>query len=229
MGVPYIGAYFRSLDNDGAGTFSTGPSWPSTYRVWDVAAGNVDGDGKLDLITANSYLACATVFRGTGGGSLPPFLIDCAYGTSAGPVAVAVGDLDGDGYPEIVTADALDGFLSGSGGPGYVTVLRNLHSVVTGVPAAPRVPPSALAITRVWPTMAQSALHVAFALPSRGTVTAELYDVGGRRLARQDLGVLGPGAQDRSIALSGAIPPGVVWLRLREGGASAVAKAIIAR
>ena len=107
--------------------------------------------------------------------------------------------------------------------------MRNAHSALVGVPDAPRAPAAAaLAITRAWPTMASSELHVAFVLAARGEATFELFDLGGRRLARENLGILEPGAQQRVVHIGDRVPAGVIWLRL-QGAASAVTKAIVAR
>ncbi len=65
-----------------------------------LAAGDLDGDGKPDLVTANRISGRLDLLRGTGKGTFEPVrsipLDD--------PGDVALGDLDGDGRDDIVVA-----------------------------------------------------------------------------------------------------------------------------
>jgi hypothetical protein len=76
-----------------------------------VAAGDVNGDGFADIITGTGPGAPGghvKVFDGVTNAELSSFL---AYGGFAGGVYVASGDLDGDGYGDIITG-------AGDGAPG---------------------------------------------------------------------------------------------------------------
>jgi hypothetical protein len=61
------------------------------------------GNGKLDIITANAGSSAVSVLLGNGNGT---FQTAVNYATGTTPVAVAVGDLNGDGKLDIVTANA---------------------------------------------------------------------------------------------------------------------------
>lgn len=76
-----------------------------------VASGDVDGDGFADIVTGTDDGAAAhvKVFSGQTGAELRSFL---PYGAFSGGVRVAVGDLDGDGFADIIT-----GAGAGAGGP----------------------------------------------------------------------------------------------------------------
>jgi hypothetical protein len=67
-----------------------------------VALGDVNGDGKLDLVTANSNDSTASVLLGNGNGTFGSN-VDFVTGTS--PYGVALGDLNGDGKLDLVTAN----------------------------------------------------------------------------------------------------------------------------
>src|SRR5262249_51910498 len=88
-----------------------------------VAAGDLDGDGKADIIVgAGAGSSEGDVFSGLGRAILADFN---AFPGSASGVRIAVGDVTGDGKLEMV-------FGSGEGGSGDVAVFSNtgtfLHS-----------------------------------------------------------------------------------------------------
>lgn len=67
-----------------------------------LAAVDLDGDGRLDLVVGNHALNQVQVLRGIGGGAF-----EAAVGFPAGakPYEVAVGDFNGDGVPDVAVAD----------------------------------------------------------------------------------------------------------------------------
>jgi len=70
-----------------------------------VALGDVDGDGKLDLVTTNRN-GSASVWQGNGDGSFAPRLYSLAGNSHQFNTGdVVVGDVDGDGDQDIVTAN----------------------------------------------------------------------------------------------------------------------------
>ena len=74
----------------------------------DVALGDVDGDGKPDVVGAHQYSGKISVLRNTAtpgainAGSFAP-KVEFAPGDQ--PISVAIGDLDGDGKAEIVSGN----------------------------------------------------------------------------------------------------------------------------
>ena len=82
---------------------------PATRAVVDVAVGDVTGDGRLDLVTANSSFDftfelgpdSVSVLRGLPGGIFAPAV---RLGAGENPLAVALADLNKDGFTDIVAA-----------------------------------------------------------------------------------------------------------------------------
>jgi FG-GAP-like repeat/FG-GAP repeat len=97
------------------------PTGSFTYPT-SVAIGDLNGDGKPDLATANSGTPLVaigqtvSVFLNRGDGS---FQANLDYETGREPRSVTIGDLNGDGKPDLATAN---GFVHD---PGSVSVLLN--------------------------------------------------------------------------------------------------------
>jgi hypothetical protein len=76
------------------------------------------------------------------------------------------------------------------------------------------------------PTRLSGTARVSFRLASNEPATLTLYDVRGRQLARQAIETPRPGPG--SVALTGSsLRPGVVWMRLEQGGRVAKQKGIV--
>jgi hypothetical protein len=84
------------------GSFTFASSWGVGSNPYYVTAGDLDGDGRLDLVTANYSSSTVSVLRGNGDGS---FQSGANYATGSNAIAVAVGDLNGDGRPDLVSAN----------------------------------------------------------------------------------------------------------------------------
>ncbi len=83
-------------------TFGTGPN-PSS-----VAIGDLNGDGRPDLAVANEGSDAASVLINTTapGAASPTFAAQQTFATGANPSTVAIGDLNGDGRPDLAVANA---------------------------------------------------------------------------------------------------------------------------
>ncbi len=95
--------------NKGSGAFRRGPDTVLAPAIFG-AVGDVNGDGKADLVAQDAKRAAVSVFlnRGAGGFDAVPG----HYATGSGVSAVAAGDLNGDRKADLATANARDGTVS---------------------------------------------------------------------------------------------------------------------
>jgi VCBS repeat protein len=99
------------FDTGGVGSFSVGVA-------------DFNGDGKVDLATANSGVNTVSVLLGNGDGS---FGAATNFAVGAGPLALAVADLNGDGKPDLAVANHSCGTVSillGNGDGSFAAATR---------------------------------------------------------------------------------------------------------
>jgi hypothetical protein len=107
------------LLGSGDGTFQAVVAHDAgVYGASSVSGGDVNGDGKLDLIVASSCTTCTNgvvaVLLGNGDGTFQPAVAYSSGGSAGG--ALAVGDLNGDGKADVVVANGTGvGVLLGNG------------------------------------------------------------------------------------------------------------------
>lgn len=119
----------RLMTNNGSGAFS--PSRISVSGATNsnrIQAADMNGDGKADIIVSNNHSRNVSVLLNTGNaGGVATFttVIDLKmHATSAGSRGVAVGDLNKDGKPDVVSGDSdwlVYVFLNTTSNPGNAT------------------------------------------------------------------------------------------------------------
>ncbi len=70
-----------------------------------VSIGDMDGDGKPDLVVANDATNMVSVYRNTGNNGTISFAAKVDFATGYYPLSVSIGDLDDDGKPDLAIAN----------------------------------------------------------------------------------------------------------------------------
>ena len=83
--------------------FAPQQQYATSSNPRSVAIGDLDADGTLDLVIANSFSNTVSVLLGNGDGT---FQTRQDFAASNGPQSVAIGDLNGDGMPDLVVANS---------------------------------------------------------------------------------------------------------------------------
>jgi hypothetical protein len=106
VGLP-IDPVLRVYLGRGDGSFTALPNATLTDNPRGGALGDVDGDGKLDLVLAAS--GTTTVYLGDGSGGFAPSM---TLGAGPLPVGAVVADFDGNGVVDVAVTDLAAGTLS---------------------------------------------------------------------------------------------------------------------
>jgi hypothetical protein len=107
-GIAGSGTSVRRLVNDGGGSFTPGSSATVSGGPYALAAGDVDGDGRVDLAVGHEATDVVDVLRSTGAAFAAPISFNVKASTESGAhlfPSVALVDLDLDGDLDVAFSD----------------------------------------------------------------------------------------------------------------------------
>ena len=167
------------LLGDGAGRFTPAPGSPiavgARFGTVKVALDDLNGDGKDDLIVANSESRVVSIRFGDGAGRF-----GAAGSVAAGnsPTSLAVADLNRDGKADLAVGAQAD--RAGRFRPGLTIMLGNGAGGFRRAPGSPMAVPGAPSSLAAVDLNADRRLDVAVANSDAGSVTVLLGNGAGR-------------------------------------------------
>jgi hypothetical protein len=96
---------FHNTSTLGTVSFATRVDFATGTAPISVSIGDIDGDGKPDLAIANSNSNTVSTIRNTSTSGAVNFASKIDYATDITPYSVNIGDIDGDGKPDLAVAN----------------------------------------------------------------------------------------------------------------------------
>ncbi len=115
---------YKNTSTPGTVSFAARVDLTTALAPHTVAIGDLDGDGKPDLAVTNSLSNSFSVFKNQSAAGAITFAtrVDFTSGTDE-PFALAIGDLDGDGKPDLAITN--DNFNQSGTASVLLSVFRN--------------------------------------------------------------------------------------------------------
>jgi hypothetical protein len=111
----YHGNSVSVLLNTGGGTLTAAASYPTVEggETSNLAVGDLNGDGNLDVVATNPQRASISAFLGSATGMLSP-AITTTLGIvgNTSPYSSAIADFDGDGFNDVAVGEVTTGPIS---------------------------------------------------------------------------------------------------------------------
>ena len=99
---PFYGYTLTVLTNNGSGIFGSHGTYSVGYNPDCVIAADVNGDGRVDLISANYHDSTLTVLTNNGSGK---FSVPTPHTALTLSLTVAAADVNGDGKMDLISAN----------------------------------------------------------------------------------------------------------------------------
>jgi hypothetical protein len=94
---------FKTCSQLATMSFADPVAYDSGDKTYALFSGDVNGDGKLDLVAANEQESTLSVFLNDGAGNFSR--IPMSFATGQYPTGGLIADFNHDGVPDVVTAD----------------------------------------------------------------------------------------------------------------------------
>jgi hypothetical protein len=104
---PFSVAVYRNTSTPGNISFSAPGTIPASLGAYDVATGDLNGDGLLDLVVTNYNSDSITTYRNTSTPGTISFDKGIRYKAGGYPWGITIRDLNADGKPDIAFANQL--------------------------------------------------------------------------------------------------------------------------
>jgi len=109
---------FRNISSGSTISFATRVDYSVDNSPYSVAAGDLDGDGKPDLAVANNGSDKVTIYKNESTPGNISFTNRSDHNAGTNPYSVAIGDLNGDGKPELI--------ITTQGSSNSLSVMKNI-------------------------------------------------------------------------------------------------------
>ncbi|TAG15120.1 MAG: hypothetical protein EAZ35_11050, partial [Sphingobacteriia bacterium] len=96
---------FRNTSTSGSISFSTKQDFTAGLQPVSLTIGDLNGDGKPELVATNSAVTNISLFSNTSSSGSISFAAKQDFSVGVHPYSVGIGDLDGDGKPDLAVAN----------------------------------------------------------------------------------------------------------------------------